>query len=55
MKIEAILGYTLLAARSIKMSEKQIDKLFAAMSETLSDYTEEEAEEICLQDCGRGQ
>jgi len=55
MKIEAVLGYTLLAARSIKMSEKQIDKLFAAMSETLTDFTEEQAEEACLKDCGRGQ
>ena len=46
MNNEAALGYALMAARSIEMSERNITQLLAIMVEAMDEYTEEEAEEV---------
>jgi len=50
MTNEAALGYALIAARAIKMSERHIAILVSAMSEALDEHTELEAEQVFKQD-----
>lgn len=50
MNNEAALGYVLIAARNIKMSERHLKQLVAAMWEAMDEYTEEEAEEVFKSD-----
>lgn len=44
MTNEAALGYMIGAARNIKMSERHIERLLAAMREVMDEHTEAEAE-----------